>query len=96
MRRLFSIHIPLIKLPLLFTVIGSVTAQFNVYGQPALLTGGGPTQSTYVLIMYIRDLAFGTGIPIAGMASAMAVLLGLCIGVFSVLQMRLIIKLGTN
>jgi multiple sugar transport system permease protein len=96
LQKLFSIYLPLIKLPLLFTLISSTTAQFNVYGQPLLLTRGGPTESTYVLIMYIRRIAFGTGKPIAGMASAMAVLLGLCIGIFSVLQMRVIIKQDSN
>jgi multiple sugar transport system permease protein len=95
-RRLFSIYLPLIRLPLLFTVVGSITAQFNIYGQPVLLTGGGPTQSTYVLIMYIRDLAFGTGNSIAGIASAMAMIMGLCIGILAVLQMRLIMKLSAD
>jgi multiple sugar transport system permease protein len=36
--------------------------------------------------MYIRNLAFGTGTPIAGMASAMATCLGLIIGTVSIIQ----------
>jgi multiple sugar transport system permease protein len=91
-KKLLYIYIPLIKLPLLFTVISSTASQFNIYGQPLLLTRGGPTESTFVLIMYIQRIAFGTGRPIAGMASSMAVLLGLCIGILSVIQMRSIIK----
>ena len=91
-RKLLYIYLPLIKLPLLFTVISSTTSQFNIYGQPLLLTGGGPTESTFVLIMYIARLAFGAGRPIAGMASSMAYLLGLCIGILAVIQMRIIIK----
>jgi len=91
-RKIFAIDIPLIKFPLMFTVLATATSQFNIYGQPLLLTRGGPTQSTYVLIMYIQDLAFGSGKPIAGMASAMATLLGLFIGVFSVLQMRVLLR----
>jgi len=39
-----------------------------------------------VLMMYIRQLAFGHGESIAGMASAMAVLLGLVILVISAFQ----------
>ena len=59
---------------------------FNVFGQPLMMTKGGPQQSTHVLMMYIRQLAFGNGESIAGMASAMAVLLGLVILVISALQ----------
>jgi len=91
-KKLLYIYLPLIKLPLLFTIVSSTAAQFNIYGQPLLLTSGGPTESTYVLIMFIRNLAFGRGRPIAGMASSMAVLLGLCIGIFSVIQMKVIMK----
>jgi multiple sugar transport system permease protein len=95
-RKITSMYLPLIKFPLFFTLISSTTAQFNVYGQPLLLTRGGPAESTSVLIMYIRRIAFGTGKPIAGTASAMAVILGLCIGIFSVLQMSVIIKQDSN
>lgn len=37
--------------------------------------------------MYIRNLAFGTGKSVAGMASAMSTCLGLIIGVVSVVQL---------
>ena len=96
LRKLFSIYLPMIKLPLLFTVVASTASQFNIYGQPLLLTGGGPTESTYVLVMYIARMAFGTGRPSAGMASAMLFVLGLCIGVLSVIQMRSIIKMDAD
>ena len=92
-RRIIHIYIPLIKFPLLFTILSATTSQFNIYGQPLMLTKGGPTESTFVLIMYIRNLAFGSGKPIAGIASAMAVILGVVIGIFSVAQMIVLIKL---
>ena len=92
-RRIIHIYIPLIKFPLLFTILSATTSQFNIYGQPLMLTKGGPTESTFVLIMYIRNLAFGSGKPIAGIASAMAVILGFVIGIFSVAQMIVLIKL---
>ncbi|MDR0476017.1 MAG: sugar ABC transporter permease [Treponema sp.] len=95
-RKLVSIYLPMIKLPLIFTVISSVAAQFNIYGQPLLLTRGNPKESTFVLIMYIARIAFGTGRPIAGMAASMAVMLGLCIGVLSVIQMRMLLKQSVN
>ena len=92
-RRIIHIYIPLIEFPLLFTILSATTSQFNIYGQPLMLTKGGPTESTFVLIMYIRNLAFGSGKPIAGIASAMAVILGVVIGIFSVAQMIVLIKL---
>ena len=61
-------------------------AQFNIYGQPLMLTAGGPNNSTRVLMMYIQQHAFGSGISVAGMASAMAVLLGLVIMAVSSVQ----------
>lgn len=88
------ISLPSIRFQLLFTLVTTIAGSFNVYGQPAILTqsGTGGTPKIWVLTMYIKDLAFGAGQPIAGMASAMAILLGLMIIVFSFLQFRLISK----
>lgn len=85
-RRLISITLPSIRFPLIFTFVMTTAGAFNVFGQPLMMTDGGPQQSTHVLMMYIRQLAFGHGDSIAGMASAMAVLLGLVILVISALQ----------
>lgn len=85
-QRFLHITIPEIKNPLTYTVVLSTIAQFNIYGQPLMMTRGGPRESTFVLIMYIRNLAFGSGEPQAGLASAMAVMLGLCILVVSIFQ----------
>lgn len=88
-QKFFYIIIPSIKFQIVYTIITSVINQFNIYGQPLILTQGGPNQSTNVLLMYIRNLAFGTGNPIAGVASAMGTCLGLLIGVISVIQLRM-------
>ena len=65
-------------------------SQFNVYGQPLMVTKGGPNDSTRVLLMYIQQNAFGSGQSIAGMSSALAVILGLCIMVVSAVQFVLL------
>jgi multiple sugar transport system permease protein len=88
--RFFRIMLPMIKFPLVYTIIISVISQFNIYGQPLMLTTN--LESTTVLLIYIRSLAFGSGNPIAGMASAMAVCLGLIIGVVAVIQTILLRK----
>ncbi|WP_047982703.1 carbohydrate ABC transporter permease [Ornithinibacillus contaminans] len=89
-RKFFKITLPSIKFQILFTTVMTTIAQFNVYGQPLMLTGGGPTDSTRVLLMDIQQNAFGKGISIAGISSAMAVMLGLCIMVVSVFQFLLL------
>nr|WP_276609185.1 sugar ABC transporter permease [Bifidobacterium longum] len=81
-----KILLPNIRFQLFFTTVTTTIAQFNVYGQPLMLTGGGPNNSTRVLMMDIQQNAFGSGVPSAGMASAMAVLLGLIIMAVSVVQ----------
>lgn len=84
--KLFKIVIPNIRFQLLFTAITTTVAQFNIYGQPLMLTSGGPNNSTKVLMMYIQENAFGTGISNAGMSSAMAILMGLVIMLVSSVQ----------
>ena len=78
--------------PLLFTLVMTTIGSFNVYGQPLIMTGGGPgDETTKVLMMYIVEYAFGR-YPQAGLASAMAIVMGLIIAVFSVIQFRLVRK----
>ncbi|WP_082881448.1 carbohydrate ABC transporter permease [Lederbergia galactosidilytica] len=85
-QKFFKITLPSIRGPILYTVVLTTIAQFNVYGQPLMLTGGGPADSTRVLLMDIQQNAFGSGQSIAGIASAMAIILGLCIMAVSLIQ----------
>lgn len=92
--RFVKITLPNIKSQLLFTTVMTTIAQFNVYGQPLMLTAGGPDNSTRVLMMYIQQNAFGSGVSTAGMSAAMAVLLGIIIMIFSGIQFLLNRKSG--
>lgn len=85
-RSFFNVTLPSIRLPLLYTTVMTTTVSFNVFAQPLMLTQGGPADSTTVLMMEVRDLAFGEGPAIAGVASAMAVLLGLVLMTISAIQ----------
>ncbi|WP_314061639.1 sugar ABC transporter permease [uncultured Vagococcus sp.] len=89
-QKFFKITLPSIKGQLLYTVVITTIAQFNVYGQPLMLTAGGPANSTRVLLMNIQQNAFGSGQSIAGIASAMAVLLGFCIMIVAGIQFKLL------
>ncbi|TRZ38043.1 sugar ABC transporter permease [Niallia circulans] len=85
-QKFIKITLPSIRGQILYTVVITTIAHFNVYGQPLMLTGGGPTDSTRVLLMDIQQNAFGSGQSIAGISSAMAVILGVCIMIVASLQ----------
>ncbi|MFW5841964.1 MAG: carbohydrate ABC transporter permease [Bacillota bacterium] len=88
------ITLPSIRNQLIYITIMTTIASFNVFGQPQLATGGGPEESTTVLMMYIRNIAFGGGRPNPGIATAMAVVLGFIMIVISIIQVRIIRRMG--
>lgn len=87
----FKITIPSIKPQLMFTFIMSVIASFNIYGQPAVLTAGGPGKSTTTIAMFIRNTAFGST-QAAGMASAMGITFGIMLIAITYLQFKHVIR----
>lgn len=87
-----KIMLPAIRFQLLFTTVTTTIAQFNVYGQPLMLTNGGPNNSTRVLLMDIQNNVFGSGVSQAGVSSAMAFLLGIVIMIVSAIQFFLMRK----
>ncbi|MCF7926992.1 MAG: sugar ABC transporter permease [Candidatus Izimaplasma sp.] len=93
-QKFFYITIPSIRHQLVYITIMTTLASFNVFGQPQLATGGGPNQTTTVLMMYIRNIAFGGGRPNPGVATSMAVILGLIMITISIIQVRLIKRMG--
>ena len=84
--KFWKITLPCMRFPLLYTTVMTTIGAFNVYGQPALF--GGP-ENTQVLMIHIQQRAFGSDIAMAGIASAMSVLLGIIISVFSGLQFKM-------
>jgi len=91
-RKFFSIILPSIRNQLSYTIVLTTVAQFNIYGQPLMLTSGGPNNSTNVLLMVIRDLAFPSfgGKSISGLASAMALLMGIVMIIIALLQYKFV------
>ena len=75
---------------LMYTMVTSITAQFGVYAQPSILMGYSYNGANAVLMMYIKDTAFSQGV--AGMASAMALILGCIIMVVSFIQIRMMLR----
>lgn len=77
LKQFFSITLPQLRTQLNVTMMLTLIAAFNIFAQPWLYNNGGPGESNKTLIMYIRELVFGSATSQAGVASAMAVILGL-------------------
>lgn len=73
--RFMKITLPGIMPQISYTLILTTIGQFNLYGQSLMLTAGGPNNSTYTMMMYIRELAFGSS-SVAGIAASMALMVG--------------------
>jgi multiple sugar transport system permease protein len=86
-RRFFFITLPLLKPVLLFVTVITVIGAFQIFGQPFIITAGGPERSTRVLMLYIYETAFN--FYRMGYGAAMSWLLFVIIVFFSVAQFRL-------
>ena len=74
--KFMKITIPAIRPQLSYTIVLTTISQFNIYGQSLMLTAGGPNSSTHTMMMYIREMAFGSS-SVAGIAASMALLIGI-------------------
>ncbi len=82
---LFSkITLPLMRPVLLFVVVANTIGAFQVFGQPYLLTRGGPELSTRGLVQYIYETAFNNYR--MGYGAAMSWLLFAIIALFAFVQ----------
>jgi len=88
-------HITLPSLaPQMFIVtITTTLGSFGIFGQTDLLTNGGPDFTTQVLMMVIRPLAFGPNAR-PGIATAMAIMMGVVMITLSIFQARYIRSKG--
>ena len=89
-QRFLHVTLPNMRYPLMYTLVTSVVAQFNIFGQPDILVGFSNGEANAVLLQYIYENSVKK--QVAGMSSAMAVILGLCIMVVSFIQMRMMVK----
>lgn len=81
------ITLPMLKPILLFCVILSTIGTFQLFAEPMILTGGGPTNETTSVMLYLYDVAFGSFN--FGLASAGAYIVTTIIAVFSFIQIKL-------
>lgn len=57
-RKLFKITIPMLSPVMFFVSVMLFIDVFNMFNEAYIMTGGGPTYSTYTISMYIYDYAF--------------------------------------
>lgn len=83
------ITLPLIKPQIAVTLIFTIIGGYNVFGQTWMFNNGGPGESNKTILMYIRELAFGSGVSQSGIAATMAVVLGIIIIISSIVVNKL-------
>ncbi|WP_417564063.1 carbohydrate ABC transporter permease [Microbacterium sp.] len=83
-RRLFSVTLPLLSPSTFFVVVLSLINGFQVFDQVYVMTGGGPNNSSQVVVQQVYDLTFRYGQ--AGAASALSWLLFFVILIVTVIQ----------
>jgi multiple sugar transport system permease protein len=81
------ITLPLLRPVMVFVLVTSVTGSFQIFDTVAVVTNGGPLDSTRVIVHYIVQNAFGFFR--MGYASAMSVVLGLVMVAYTIVQMRI-------
>lgn len=88
-RQLFvHITLPLLRPTILFVTVTGFISHFQVYGQPLIMTSGGPGRASYTVIFYLWEIAWRAFR--MGYGSAVAVAIAVIIAVFTVGQFVLI------
>lgn len=86
-KKFFHITLPLLRPQMVYILITTTIASFNLYGQPLVFANGGPNKSSTTFAMFIQSYAFGKGTSVAGIASAMGVILGLMVMAVATVQL---------
>jgi multiple sugar transport system permease protein len=82
------VTLPLLRPVMVFVLVTSVTGSFQIFDTIAVTTGGGPLDSTRVIVHYIVQNAFS--FYKMGYASAMSMALALVMVAYTVVQMRIL------
>jgi multiple sugar transport system permease protein len=86
LRRFRYITLPLLRPTILFVTVTQFIAHFQVFGQPYIMTNGGPGRSSYTVIMYLYQTAWRYFR--MGYGSAIAVSLAMVIIFFTLIQFK--------
>ena len=84
-RQIFrSITLPLLRPTILFVTVTGLIANFQVFGQPFIMTRGGPGRDSYTAIFYLYQVAWQAFR--MGYGSAVAVTLAVIVVAFTLVQ----------
>lgn len=86
----WSITVPSLKGVILLIVVLQSIASFKLFGQPWIMTQGGPGTATRPLVQYIYEIGFRRGD--MGLASAMSYVLFLVMILFALIQFKFLSK----
>ncbi|GAB3919540.1 sugar ABC transporter permease [Microlunatus endophyticus] len=81
------ITLPLLRPFAVIITLLSLEEALHVFDLMLTMTGGGPSQSTQIMELYIYNTAFAATVPRLGYASAAAVLFGLFVCAIGVIQL---------
>jgi multiple sugar transport system permease protein len=84
----FYITLPLLRPTILFVTVTGVIAHFQVFGQPFLMTTGGPGRASYTVIYYLYEIAWRSFR--MGYGAAVAVALAAIMAIFTLVQFKLL------
>lgn len=84
----FRITLPLLRPTMLFVGVTQVIGQLQVFGQPLIMTNGGPGNASKTVMIYLYQQAWAFFR--FGYASAMAVVLGLIMVAVTLIQFQLL------
>jgi len=80
----YKITLPLLRPTILFVTVTGVISHFQVYGQPFIMTNGGPGRSSYTVIFYLYQVAW-TAFRM-GYGASVAVALAIIMAVLTTIQ----------
>jgi len=80
------VTLPQLRPVLLFVVVSSTIGTFQIFAEPYVITGGGPSNATMTIVQYIYNQAF---LQLnLGYASAVSVILVLIVSAMSIVQIK--------
>jgi ABC-type sugar transport system permease subunit len=80
------VTLPQLRPVLLFVIVSSTIGTFQIFAEPYVITGGGPSNATITIVQYIYQQAF---IQLnLGYASAISVILVLIVSVLAIIQIQ--------
>jgi len=81
------VTLPQIRPVLLFVVVSSTIGTFQIFSEPYVITGGGPSNATITIVQYIYNQAF---LQLnLGYASAVSVILVVIVSIMSIIQINI-------